>query len=96
MARATRTMRINRSTRRTEVLDTRKGVEAPIVKTMMGKEESADDIVVCGGGIIPEEDIVELKKMGIQEIFGPGSALEDIVKWVEENVKPRSTQTGGG
>ena len=54
------------------------------------REEKADDIVVCGGGIIPEEDIAGLKKMGIQEIFSPGSALEDIVRWVDENIKPRS------
>ena len=53
------------------------------------KDNGADDIVVCAGGIIPEEDIRKLKKAGIKEIFTPGSSLEDIVKWVEENVKPR-------
>jgi methylmalonyl-CoA mutase C-terminal domain/subunit len=53
------------------------------------KENGAEDIVVCGGGIIPEEDISKLKKAGIQEIFAPGSTLEKIVGWVEENVKPR-------
>lgn len=52
-------------------------------------EKGADDIVVCGGGIFPEEDIVALKKAGIKEIFTPGSSLEEIVKWVEDNVKPR-------
>ena len=53
------------------------------------KERGADDIVVCGGGIIPDDDIAKLKKAGIAEIFTPGTALDDIVKWVEENVKPR-------
>ncbi|MBW1766045.1 MAG: cobalamin B12-binding domain-containing protein [Deltaproteobacteria bacterium] len=53
------------------------------------KENKANDIVVCVGGIIPEEDIPKLKKAGIKEFFRPGSLLEDIVKWVEENVKPR-------
>ena len=53
------------------------------------KERGADDIVVCGGGIIPDDDIPRLKKEGIAEIFRPGTALDDIVKWVEENVKPR-------
>lgn len=53
------------------------------------KERGADDIVVCGGGIIPDDDIRRLKKAGIAEIFRPGTALDDIVKWVEENVKPR-------
>ena len=53
------------------------------------KEKGADDIVVCGGGIIPEEDIPKLKKAGVKEIFTPGTKLAEIVKWVEENVKPR-------
>ena len=53
------------------------------------REKSADDIVVCGGGIIPEDDIPALKEAGIREIFTPGTALDDIVKWVKENVKPR-------
>jgi methylmalonyl-CoA mutase, C-terminal domain len=53
------------------------------------RDKGADDIVVCGGGIIPDEDIVKLKKAGIKEIFTPGSTLDEIVKWVGENVKPR-------
>ena len=53
------------------------------------QENGVDDIVICGGGIIPEEDIPKLKKVGIKEIFTPGSALDDIVKWVKKNVKPR-------
>jgi methylmalonyl-CoA mutase C-terminal domain/subunit len=53
------------------------------------REKGADDIVVCGGGIIPEEDIPALKEVGIKEIFTPGTLLDDIVKWVEDNVKPR-------
>ncbi len=53
------------------------------------KERGADDIVVCGGGIIPDEDIPKLKEAGVKEIFTPGSSLEEIVNWVKENVKPR-------
>lgn len=53
------------------------------------KERGAGDIIVCGGGIIPDDDIPRLKKAGIAEIFVPGTPLDDIVKWVEENVKPR-------
>jgi methylmalonyl-CoA mutase, C-terminal domain len=53
------------------------------------RDKGADDIVVCGGGIIPDEDIVKLKKAGIKEIFTPGSTLDEIVRWVGENVKPR-------
>jgi methylmalonyl-CoA mutase C-terminal domain/subunit len=52
-------------------------------------ENGVDDIVICGGGIVPEEDIPKLKKVGIKEIFTPGSTLDDIVKWVKKNVKPR-------
>ena len=54
------------------------------------QENGADDIVVCGGGIFPEEDIPKLKKIGIKEIFTPGTPLGAVVNWVEENVKPRS------
>lgn len=54
------------------------------------KEKGADDIAVCGGGIIPDEDIGKLKAVGIGEIFPPGTPLTVIVKWVEENVKPRA------
>ena len=53
------------------------------------RDKSADDIVVCGGGIISEDDIPSLKKLGIKKIFTPGMALDDIVRCVKENVKPR-------
>ncbi len=53
------------------------------------KERSADDIPVFGGGIIPDEDIPKLKEAGILEIFTPGTRVEDVVKWVEENIHPR-------
>jgi methylmalonyl-CoA mutase C-terminal domain/subunit len=56
------------------------------------KEQGADDIIVCGGGIIPEEDIPELKRQGIKEIFTPGSSLDEIVAWVEKNVHPRKRE----
>jgi methylmalonyl-CoA mutase C-terminal domain/subunit len=54
------------------------------------KEKNANDIVVCGGGIFPEDDIPQLKKAGIKEIFTPGTPLTEVVKWVQEHVKPRS------
>ncbi|MBU2608941.1 MAG: cobalamin B12-binding domain-containing protein [Chloroflexi bacterium] len=57
-------------------------------------EQDAGDIIVIGGGIIPEEDITRLKGAGIKEIFLPGTSLDEILKWVEENVKPLS-QRGG-
>jgi methylmalonyl-CoA mutase, C-terminal domain len=52
------------------------------------KEKGAEDIHVFGGGIIPIDDIPELKKLGIHEIFQPGASTEDIIKYIKENVKP--------
>ena len=53
------------------------------------KANKADDVMVVGGGIIPEEDILKLKKLGIKEIFLPGTSLDKIVGWVKDHVKPR-------
>jgi methylmalonyl-CoA mutase C-terminal domain/subunit len=53
------------------------------------KDKGADDVMVIGGGIIPEEDIPKLKKLGIKEIFLPGTSLDKIVGWVKGKVKPR-------
>ncbi|MBA7565666.1 cobalamin B12-binding domain-containing protein [Candidatus Atribacteria bacterium 1244-E10-H5-B2] len=51
------------------------------------KENNIEDIVVMGGGVIPEEDIPELKKVGISEIFTPGTNTRDIIKVIKEKVK---------
>ena len=51
------------------------------------KAQDADDIMVIGGGIIPEEDIGKLKAVGVREIFSPGTPLETIVDWVGHNVR---------
>jgi methylmalonyl-CoA mutase C-terminal domain/subunit len=51
------------------------------------KAEGVNDILVVGGGIIPEDDIAELKKAGIAEIFGPGTPLQEIVDYIRANVK---------
>ncbi len=53
------------------------------------KAQGADDILVIGGGIIPEEDHVKLKAMGVRAIFPSGSSLDTIVDWVNKHVKPR-------
>ena len=54
------------------------------------RDQGAGDIVVCGGGIIPDDDISKLKEGGIQKVFTPGSSLQEIVDWVNANVRPRS------
>ncbi|MBN1225841.1 MAG: cobalamin B12-binding domain-containing protein [Deltaproteobacteria bacterium] len=51
------------------------------------KEKNIDDILVIGGGIIPEEDIPPLKEIGIAQIFGPGTYTADIVRYIENNLK---------
>ena len=51
------------------------------------KEKGADDIAVFGGGIIPPEDIAELKAMGVKEIFTPGTSTQDIVRFVREHIR---------
>ncbi len=53
------------------------------------EKKGAGDIVVCGGGIIPDDDITKLKAGGVKEIFTPGTTLDEIVNWVRENVTPR-------
>jgi methylmalonyl-CoA mutase, C-terminal domain len=53
------------------------------------KEKGAEDIAVFGGGIVPEEDISALVQCGVKAIFSPGTRIEDAVKWVRENIKPR-------
>ena len=53
------------------------------------KEKGMGDVTVFGGGIIPQEDIPELKKAGVKEIFLPGTDTRDVVKWIEKNVSPR-------
>jgi len=52
------------------------------------KEKGAEDVVVFGGGIIPQEDAAALKQIGVKAIFTPGATTEEIVKWVRENVTP--------
>ena len=51
------------------------------------KEKDVKDVLVIGGGIIPDEDIASLKEIGIDEIFGPGTYTEDIVKYIQGNIK---------
>jgi len=51
------------------------------------KEEGVDDVLVVGGGIIPEDDIPALKACGVAEIFGPGTPLQVIVDYITANVK---------
>ncbi len=51
------------------------------------KDRGVEDILVLGGGIIPDEDIPPLKACGIAEIFGPGTTTGDIVRYIQDHVK---------
>ena len=53
------------------------------------KEKGAEDIIVFGGGIIPDDDIAVLGEKGINGIFTPGTSTEKIVEWIQQNVQPR-------
>lgn len=50
------------------------------------KDQGAEDIPVVAGGIIPEKDIPRMKKIGIREIFPPGTSTQDIVRWIQDNL----------
>lgn len=51
------------------------------------RENGMDDTLILVGGIVPQEDISILKQKGVSEIFLPGTSTEDIVKFINENVK---------
>ena len=51
------------------------------------EEKGVGDILVLGGGIIPDEDIPALKAAGIADIFGPGTYTDEIVTYIKENIK---------
>jgi methylmalonyl-CoA mutase C-terminal domain/subunit len=53
------------------------------------RAKGADDVVIFGGGIIPESDLERLRLGGVQGVFTPGTTLETIIQWVHDNVKPR-------
>ncbi|MGB7295183.1 MAG: cobalamin B12-binding domain-containing protein [Candidatus Aminicenantales bacterium] len=58
------------------------------------KDQGAEDIPVVAGGIIPEKDIPRMKKIGIREVFPPGTSTQDIVRWVQESIGGRGKKLG--
>ena len=54
------------------------------------KEQGGDQILVFGGGIIPDSDIPKLKESGIAEIFTPGAPTKQIIDWVNDHVKEQA------
>jgi len=51
------------------------------------KENGVSDVLILGGGIIPQEDVEPLKNSGIEEIFGPGTMTDDIVEYIRSHLK---------
>jgi methylmalonyl-CoA mutase C-terminal domain/subunit len=53
------------------------------------KTRGAGDVLVFGGGIIPDEDVQPLKDAGVAAIFKPGASTQEIIDWVETNIRPK-------
>lgn len=58
----------------------------PKVVNLMN-EQGVDDVLIVGGGVIPEDDIPGLKEAGVEEIFTPGTATSDVVDFIRNNLK---------
>jgi len=73
------------------------GAHNAIVPRVMDllKQNKMDDVTVVVGGIIPDQDIPNLKKAGVAAIFQPGTAMDEIVQFIRANVKPRSVPITG-
>lgn len=59
----------------------------PKVMTQL-KQNELDDVLVLVGGIIPEEDVAQLKQIGVGHVFGPGASTEEIISFIQGNVRP--------
>lgn len=53
------------------------------------RQRGLEDVVVFGGGIVPDADLVALEQAGVSRIFQPGAPLDEVVAWVREHVRPR-------
>jgi methylmalonyl-CoA mutase C-terminal domain/subunit len=53
----------------------------------LAREKGLDDVLVIGGGIIPEEDVPPLKEAGIAAVFGPGTSTGEIVDYIQNNLR---------
>ncbi|MFQ5762133.1 MAG: cobalamin B12-binding domain-containing protein [Candidatus Bathyarchaeia archaeon] len=65
------------------------GAHGELVQRIMEtlKANSVEDVLVLVGGIIPKEDIPELKKLGVAEVFGPGAKSEDIISFIMRKIQ---------
>ncbi len=65
------------------------GAHLPICQRLMAqlKEKGLDDVLVVVGGVIPKQDIPELKKLGIEGVFPGGTPFEESIRWIQEHAK---------
>ena len=59
-------------------------------------ERGASDVVVFGGGIVPQSDMQSLRDMGVAKIFTPGTSSQQIIDWVENDLRPRLPSADNG
>ena len=52
----------------------------------LAREQGLDDVIIFGGGIVPDEDIPRLKEIGVTEVFTPGARMEDIIEFIRSRV----------
>ena len=57
----------------------------------LAREQGLDDVIIFGGGIVPNEDIPRLKELGVSEVFTPGARMEEIIEFIRNNAR-RTTQ----
>ena len=60
--------------------------------TELLKDKGITDVLVIGGGIVPQVDIPPLKSSGIAEVFGPGSRIKDIARFIQNNIRRQSPE----
>jgi len=72
------------------------GAHNAIVPRVMDllRQHKMDDVLVLVGGIIPDQDVENLKKAGVAGIFQPGTAMDDIVEFIRKNAKPHGVAAG--
>ena len=73
------------------------GAHNAIVPRVMDllKQNQMEDVIVIVGGIIPDQDIANLKQAGVAAIFQPGTAMDEIVRFIRSQVRSREVPTGG-
>jgi len=67
----------------------------PRIMKLLG-ENGMDDVLVFAGGIIPPEEVEQIKALGIQAVFGPGTTIEETARFIRQNVRPAAGLSTGG